>query len=357
MKNTSKVFVVILLLAAAGWPGFSGGGEWRPKLSCPKGDVIRAVEKTGRSRLLTQENFRCPTCQVSSVEVEAGDLVKKGQVLVRMQNADLGVRISETRTQINQAARDLEGQGPGSRKAGSSWPTPTGTATGWDACTKPGRRPCRPGAGAAGLQPREGGTRRFPFRLCIGRGALRGLEKDTGELTQKPGSLSRKARWRGLSWNCLRRWKRSSCPATWSFRSARKGKWKSPQISSAMRSRSRRRAGSPRDGPDSRARSLREGSKKSIRGLKKSSPPWVVLQRRVEVKVSLPYNPKLKPWFEVWVPSRRPGARTCCFSPWSPFVRPGRGGDRLPGPGRAVRLTPVRWVSAIAGCGGRERSF
>lgn len=75
-----------------------------------RGDLVRTVEEDGVVEVPGDRRmYATQLARVLDVPVEEGDSVLPGTVLVRMKNADLDVRIHETRTLLDQAIRDRQG--------------------------------------------------------------------------------------------------------------------------------------------------------------------------------------------------------------------------------------------------------
>jgi HlyD family secretion protein len=305
VKNTSKVFVVILLLAAAGLAWFfRGRGVEAETLFVRRGDVIRAVEEDGTVEAPDDRKiFAVQLARVSSVEVEAGDLVKKGQVLVRMQNADLGVRISETRTQINQAARDLEGARARVAKSRLQLADADRNRDRMGRLYKAGT------VALVDLEQARLGSNRAREELADSLSAYAsaaalsaGLRKTLGELDAKARELVAKSPMEGIILELPAEVEKVLLPGDLVVSVGPEGQMEiaADILSDAL--------GGVAVGQVVRVTApilgaaVLEGRVKKIypRAEEKLSALGV-LQRRVEVKVSLPYNPKLKPGFEVRV--------------------------------------------------------
>lgn len=75
-----------------------------------RGDLVRTVEEDGVVEVPGDRRmYATQLARVLDVPVEEGDSVLPGTVLVRMKNPDLDVRIHETRTLLDQAIRDRQG--------------------------------------------------------------------------------------------------------------------------------------------------------------------------------------------------------------------------------------------------------
>jgi len=75
-----------------------------------RGDLVRTVEEDGVVEVPGDRRiYATQLARVVDVPVEEGDSVCPGTILVRMKNPDLDVRIQETRTLLEQAIRDRRG--------------------------------------------------------------------------------------------------------------------------------------------------------------------------------------------------------------------------------------------------------
>ena len=75
-----------------------------------RGDLVRTVEEDGVVEVPGDRRiYATQLARVLDVPVEEGDFVLPGTVLVRMKNPDLDVRIQEARTLLEQAIRDRRG--------------------------------------------------------------------------------------------------------------------------------------------------------------------------------------------------------------------------------------------------------
>ncbi len=85
-------------------------GEEVETVRVARGDLVRIVEEDGIVEVPGDRRiFATQLARVLEVPVEEGDVVLPGTVLVRMKNPDLDVRIQETRTLLEQAKRDRLG--------------------------------------------------------------------------------------------------------------------------------------------------------------------------------------------------------------------------------------------------------
>lgn len=75
-----------------------------------KGTLVRAVEEDGTVEAPDDRKiFATQAARVVEVPVQAGDAVSPGQILVRMTNPDLEISAAETRTRLDQAAMERRG--------------------------------------------------------------------------------------------------------------------------------------------------------------------------------------------------------------------------------------------------------
>jgi len=107
-----KLLFLILAVAAVGvvaWL-FLGRRVDVETVRVSKGTLVRTVEEDGVVEVPDDRKiFATQVARVVEVPVEAGEAVGPGKVLVRMKNPDLAVRAAETRTLLEQAAKERRG--------------------------------------------------------------------------------------------------------------------------------------------------------------------------------------------------------------------------------------------------------
>lgn len=114
------LFLVLAVGAVAGgaWL-FFGRAVDVETVAVSKGTLVRSVEEDGYVEAPDDRKiYATQLARVVEVTVEAGDSVVAGQVLARMSNPDLAVREQETRTLLEQAAREKKGAASRLRSAG-----------------------------------------------------------------------------------------------------------------------------------------------------------------------------------------------------------------------------------------------
>ena len=114
------LFLVLAVGAVAGgaWL-FFGRAVDVETVAVSKGTLVRSVEEDGYVEAPDDRKiYATQLARVVEVPVEAGDSVVAGQVLARMSNPDLAVREQETRTLLEQAAREKKGAASRLRSAG-----------------------------------------------------------------------------------------------------------------------------------------------------------------------------------------------------------------------------------------------
>ncbi len=107
-----KLLFLVLAVVAAGAVAwfFLGRRVDVETVRVSKGSLVRTVEEDGVVEAPDDRKiFATQVSRVVEVHVEAGEAVARGQVLVRMKNPDLDVRTAETRTLLEQAARERRG--------------------------------------------------------------------------------------------------------------------------------------------------------------------------------------------------------------------------------------------------------
>ena len=107
-----KLLFLLLAVAGAGTLSwfFLGRRQDVETVLVAKGSLVRTVEEDGTVEVPDDRKiFATQLARVADVSVEAGDFVSPGQVLVRMKNPDLDIRTAETRTLLGQAAKELRG--------------------------------------------------------------------------------------------------------------------------------------------------------------------------------------------------------------------------------------------------------
>lgn len=72
------------------------------------GDIIQTVEDTGYVQPATKYDLQAlQNAKVIQVSVDTGQIVKKGQALVVLENLDLSMQITDTRSQLNQTTASI----------------------------------------------------------------------------------------------------------------------------------------------------------------------------------------------------------------------------------------------------------
>lgn len=107
-----KTLFLLLILAAIGLTAWFFGGRSVEveTVRVSRGNLIRTVEEDGIVEVPDDRRiFATQTARVLEVAVQDGDAVLPGKLLVRMNNPDLEVRIQETRTLLEQAAKERRG--------------------------------------------------------------------------------------------------------------------------------------------------------------------------------------------------------------------------------------------------------
>ncbi len=107
-----KTLFLLLILAAIGLTAWFFGGRSVDveTVRVSRGNLIRTVEEDGIVEVPDDRRiFATQTARVLEVAVQDGDAVLPGKLLVRMKNPDLEVRIQETRTLLEQAAKERRG--------------------------------------------------------------------------------------------------------------------------------------------------------------------------------------------------------------------------------------------------------
>lgn len=101
-----SVFLVILALAAMYM--IKNSGIEAETVRVRTGDIIKAVEDTGYVQPATKYDLQAAqNAKIIQVPVVNGQRVAKGQTLVIMENLDLSLQITDTRTQLSQSAASL----------------------------------------------------------------------------------------------------------------------------------------------------------------------------------------------------------------------------------------------------------
>lgn len=111
MKKKRNIYIgiaaVIGLAALAAI--FSSGGTAVELVEVQKGNILRQVEETALVQaedehlVYTEQN-----ATVSQINVEVGEAVSRGQLIMQLQNRDLAMQITETRSQMSQAQAALD---------------------------------------------------------------------------------------------------------------------------------------------------------------------------------------------------------------------------------------------------------
>lgn len=105
------LFLILAVGAVAGgvWLFFGRAADVEG-VAVSRGTLVKSVEEDGYVEAPGDRKiFATQLARVVEVPVEAGDPVAAGQVLARMNNPDLAVREQETRTLLEQAARERKG--------------------------------------------------------------------------------------------------------------------------------------------------------------------------------------------------------------------------------------------------------
>lgn len=112
MKRKKKVIVIgILALGAViiSAMALNGGGTPVETVASQRGTISRTVVDTGYVQPSTSHEIHATqSARVVSTPVSTGQPVTKGQILVVLENLDLGIQISDARWQLSQASANAE---------------------------------------------------------------------------------------------------------------------------------------------------------------------------------------------------------------------------------------------------------
>lgn len=107
MKRIKKVYLgggILAALALAALLVLTGGGREVETVQAHQGGITRAVKDTGYVQPSTDYSlYAAQTARVVQVPVKTGQAVRRGQVLVVLENLDLNGQINDTRSQLSQA--------------------------------------------------------------------------------------------------------------------------------------------------------------------------------------------------------------------------------------------------------------
>jgi len=107
-KKLLLLIVLVVILAAAAIITVKNGGVEAETVQVGTGDIIQAVEDTGYIQPTTKYDLQAAqNAKIIRVPVENGQRVTKGQTLVILENLDLTMQITDTRSQLNQTAAAL----------------------------------------------------------------------------------------------------------------------------------------------------------------------------------------------------------------------------------------------------------
>lgn len=111
MKKKKVVYISIaaVLLAVVCAAVYSSGGNAVEMVEVQKGNIIRQVEET--ALVQAEDEYLVYTEQnatVSSIEVEVGETVTRGQLIMQLENLDLSMQVTETRSQLSQSEAALD---------------------------------------------------------------------------------------------------------------------------------------------------------------------------------------------------------------------------------------------------------
>lgn len=112
MKRRKKVFLGAGVLAALVLAAtvLAGGGKEAETVQAQQGSITRTVEDNGYVQPAKNYDIHAvQNARVVQVPVETGQQVKQGQTLVVLENLDLGVQISDVRSQLSQAKTAADG--------------------------------------------------------------------------------------------------------------------------------------------------------------------------------------------------------------------------------------------------------
>ncbi len=111
VKQRKKILLllgIMIILALAAIIMVKNGGIEAETVQVGTGDIIQAVEDTGYVQSATKYDLQAAqNAKIIRVPVENGQRVKKGQALVILENLDLTIQISDTRSQLNQTTASI----------------------------------------------------------------------------------------------------------------------------------------------------------------------------------------------------------------------------------------------------------
>ncbi len=111
VKQRKKILLllgIMVILALTAIIMVKNGGIEAETIQAGTGDIIEAVEDTGYVQPATKYDLQAAqNAKIIRVPVENGQRVKKGQALVILENLDLAIQISDTRSQLNQTAASI----------------------------------------------------------------------------------------------------------------------------------------------------------------------------------------------------------------------------------------------------------
>jgi len=109
MKKLLFLLLAVAVFGTVAW-FFLGRRVEVETVRVSKGTLVRTVEEDGTIEAPDDRKiFATQLARVVDVPVEAGDPVSTGQVLVRLKNSDLDIRAAETLTLLGQAAKERRG--------------------------------------------------------------------------------------------------------------------------------------------------------------------------------------------------------------------------------------------------------
>ncbi len=112
MKRSTKFYLGagLLALLVLTFLKLNLGGAAVETVTVKNGDIVQTVEDTGTVRSATEYNlYASQSARVVQVPVKTGQLVKRDQPLVLLENLDLAVQINDVRSQLALASASVSG--------------------------------------------------------------------------------------------------------------------------------------------------------------------------------------------------------------------------------------------------------